>query len=92
VGSLLPFNAAAFAIVAVSFLPALGICRLLGDERDGMKLVIGGPVALVIDLIYRLRSKSGDLLLPGRGGKFLYLPVWVFAIFWSLYGLWHLLS
>jgi hypothetical protein len=57
-----------------------------------MKLVIGGPLALVIDLVYRLRSPSGDLLLPSRGGKFLYLPVWVFAIFWFLYGLWQLFS
>ena len=91
-GSLLPVNAAAFVILGVSFLPALGICRLLRDDRDGMKLIIGGPLALVIDLVYRLRSPSGDLLLPSRGGKFLYLPVWVFAIFWSLYGLWQLLS
>lgn len=91
-GSLLPFNAAAFAIVALSFLPALGICQLLRDNRDGMKLVIGGPLALAIDLVYRLRSPSGNLLLPSRGGKFLYLPVWVFAIFWSLYGLWQLVS
>ena len=91
-GSLLPFNVAAVAIVAVSFLPALGICRLLGDDRDGTKLAIGGPLALVIDLVFRFRSPLGDLWLPGRGGKFLYLPVWVFAIFWSLYGLWQLLS
>lgn len=92
VGALLPFNGAAFAIVAVSFLPALGICRLMGDDRDGTKLVIGGPLALVIDLAYRLRSPSGHLFLPGSGGKFLYLPVWMLAIFWCVYGLWQLFS
>lgn len=90
--SLLPFNAAAFAIVAASFLPALGICFMLGDDRDGMTLLLGGPLALMIDLAYRLRSPSGHLLLPGGGGKFLYFPVWMLAIFWCLYGLWQLMS
>lgn len=85
-------NAAAYIIMAASFLPALGICFLLGDDRDGLKLVLGGPLALLIDLVYRLRSPSGHLLLPDGGGKLLYFPVWMLAIFWFLYGLWQLVN
>lgn len=90
--TLLPFNAAGFVIVAVSFLPILGLCRLRGEERDAVVLAIGGPVALALDLAYRLRFSGGDLVSPNRGGKFLWLPLWGFGVFWLVYGLWQLLT
>jgi hypothetical protein len=87
---LLPINVAGFIMIAAGFLPALGVCRLLGDDRDGLKLVIGGPLTLALDLAYRLRSPAGSLFLPRRGGKLAYLPLWVFGIFWIGYGAWQL--
>jgi hypothetical protein len=89
-GALLPINVAGLVMIAASFLPALGVCRLIGDDRDGLKLVIGGPLALALDLVYRIRSPDGNLFLPGRGGKLAYLPLWVFGIFWLCYGVWQL--
>ncbi len=88
----LPFNAIGLVIVAVSFLPVLGVCRLIGEERTGVVLAIGGPVALALDLRYRLRFSGGDLVLPSRGGKFLWLPLWGFGPFWFAYGLWQTLA
>jgi hypothetical protein len=87
---LFPINVAGYVIIAASFLPALAVCHLLGDNRDGAKLAIGGPLVLLMDLAYRLRFKSKDFLSPAAGGKFLYLPLWPFGIFWSLFGLWQL--
>jgi hypothetical protein len=85
-GSLWPLNAAGFLIIAGSFVPALVICYLIGDNRDGMKLAIGGPLALAADLVYRLTIRDGHWLVPTAGGKFLFLPVWVFGVFWTIYG------
>jgi len=87
-----PVNASGLVIIALSFLPALGICHLLGDARDSMKLAIGGPLAVVIDLVYRGTSPSGHWFLPNHGGKFFFLPLWMFGVFWSLYGAWQLLA
>ncbi len=89
--SLLPANGTGFALIAASFLPALGVCYLVGDDRDGLKLTVGGPLALGLDLMYRLRSPDGHWLLPGRGGKFAFLPLWVFGIFWFCTGIWELI-
>ena len=89
----LPFNLGGVVITALSFWPALGICYLLGDARDGMKLVIGGPLAFVLDLAYRSStSPSRDWFSPSQGGKWLYLPLWMFGIFWTLYGVWQLMG
>lgn len=90
-GWLLPLNVAGFVIIAVSFLPALGICHLIGDNRDGTKLAIGGMLSLAIDLLYRFSIPSGHWLLPNHGGKFFFLPVWMFGIFWTVYGVKQLL-
>ena len=87
-----PLNGSGLLIVATCFLPALAIGQLLGDNRDAVKLVIGGPVATVMDLIYRNFSPDGHWIYPNAGGKFLYFPMWVFGIFWTLYGTWKLAS
>jgi hypothetical protein len=90
VPSLLPLNGAGFVMIAAGFLPALGICHLLGDDRDGLALAIGGPLTLAIDLVYRLTMPSGHWVVPSRGGKFFFLPLWVWSVFWTLFGVWHL--
>jgi hypothetical protein len=79
---LLPFNALGLVIIGASFLLALGLCHLLDDDRD-TKLVIGGALALVADICYRVTAPSGHWFLPRGGGKFLYLPVWACGIFWA---------
>lgn len=84
-----PFNVVGFVIVAASFLPVLGICRLLGEGRDAVVFAIGGPIGLTLDLGYRLQFSKGDLIHPNLGGKFLWLPLWWVAIFWCVYGLWQ---
>ncbi|HEX4611349.1 MAG TPA: hypothetical protein VH092_24360 [Urbifossiella sp.] len=87
---LFPLNDIGFGVLALSFIPAVIVCELLRDDRDGMKLVIGGPLTAAIDLGYRLRTQAGSVLLPERGGKFFWLPIWVFGFLWTLYGLWQL--
>jgi hypothetical protein len=91
-GPLLPVNAVGFMIVAASFGPVWVVCQLLGEGRNAVILATGGPIALALDLGYRLRFSNGDLLRPGLGGKFLWLPMWGFGIFWFVYGLWQLVA
>jgi len=83
-------NRAGFAIIAASFLPAMAICYLLGDDRKGTELVIGGILALAFDLGYRLKTPTGHWFLPDGGGKVIYLPVWMWSIFWIIFGIWEL--
>jgi hypothetical protein len=58
----------------------LGLCRLLGEERDGVVLAVGGPIALVDQMLgvlleaWEQRYKCGVdierlLALFTRGGK-----------------------
>lgn len=77
-------------MIAIGFLPVLGVCNLLGDDRSGLILAIGGPIIVALDVAYRFQWSSGDLLQPGHGGKFLFLPIWLFGIFWFAYGMWQL--
>ena len=74
-----------------SFLPALGLCHLLGEDRDGAKLALGAPLAIALDLAYRGTRPVRRWLVPSGGGKFLYLPVWLCGILWAVYGVWQLL-
>jgi hypothetical protein len=85
-----PLNGSGLAILVLSFLPALAICQVIGDNRDGVKLVIGGPVSSVMDLAYRCSSPERHWLYPNDGGKFFFFPMWMFGVFWTLYGTWKL--
>jgi hypothetical protein len=58
--------------------------------REVVLLVVFGPVATVADLGYRLGSASGHWFHPNAGGKFFFLPLWLWGIFWLCYGLWGL--
>jgi hypothetical protein len=87
-----PLNGSGLVILVLSFLPALVISQMIGDNRDGIRLVIGGPISFMMDLIYRCSSPERHWLYPNGGGKFLFFPMWMFGIFWTLYGMWRLAS
>jgi hypothetical protein len=91
-GSLvLPFNKAGTLMLVISALLSWGICHLIGDNRDGTKLAVIGPISAAIDLGYRVTSPSGHWLFPNHGGKLLFVPVWFLGVFWIIYGVWQLL-
>jgi hypothetical protein len=73
-------------MIAICFGLAYIVGSLAGNVSDGMLLIVGGPLATVADLGYRYRFSRGSLLSPGAGGRFMFLPVWPFGIFWFTIG------
>src|SRR5205823_460511 len=80
-------NKAGYVLIGISFGLAYFVCWLSGDTRNDRMLMIGGPIATVLDLGYRRYSAGGHWLLPGQGGRFLFLPIWVFGFIWLAIGM-----
>jgi hypothetical protein len=86
------FNWVGLLMFAASIGTGMGIGHLLGDPREGLVMVTGGPLAVVFDLVYRLVRPGGHWFHPDRGGSLFYLPVWLFGIAWTLLGTYYLLA
>lgn len=79
-------------MIGLSFGLAALICRFLGNAGDAMMLAVGGAISIPIDLIYRSYSPLGHWINPNGGGKFFFLPIWIFGVFWTCYGVWKVRS
>jgi hypothetical protein len=87
----LGINKLGFLLGCLCAAAAYAVAWCIGDFRDEILLVVFGPIAIAADLSYRLKSPSGHWLYPNSGGKFAYLPLWFWGIFWLCYGAWGLL-
>lgn len=64
----------ALAALAIAFL----VGQLLGFSDPHRLLMIGAPVAAVLDLIYRARTRR--FFHPRGGGALFFIPLWCFGL------------
>jgi hypothetical protein len=81
------YNRTAYLMVAASFALAAVVLFFLRDRGPDTLLVLCGALAAVIDLVYRVRGPVMRLLRTDLGGRFLFMPLWVFGVFWLCLGL-----
>jgi len=73
------FNLVAVAVCGVAFFVAFGLGHLLGMTEQRSLVLIGGPVAMVLDLIYRTERRRW--FHPRGGASLFYVPVWLLGVF-----------
>jgi hypothetical protein len=76
------FNKLGFLVFVVAFGAAYGILRTLGTDEEGLWMMLAGPLIAIIDVGYR---RATGLKLVGdvnRGPAILWLPAWVWGVFW----------
>ncbi|HEX2691465.1 MAG TPA: hypothetical protein VHN14_32865 [Kofleriaceae bacterium] len=75
-------NKLGFLAFVVAFGVAYGILWTLGTDEEGLWMMIAGPLLSAIDVGYR---RVVGLRLLGdvdRGPAILWLPAWVWGVFW----------
>lgn len=77
---LIIFNLIGAGILIFAFAIGAGAAFLLGAKTDAPTMVVGGLVALVLDLIYRMGVGEQSLLHPRRGGHVFFIPAWVIGL------------
>lgn len=82
------FNLVGIVIFALSFGIATGVAKVLGLSAEGLTMLIGGPLAVSLDLAYR-KLVGKHWLRPGAGGSLFFIPVWLLGIVWSLLGVYY---
>jgi hypothetical protein len=50
-------------------------------HRDGLPTVLLGIHLAAIDLGYRLYRKDGHWINPSKGGKVIWMPIWIVGIY-----------
>jgi hypothetical protein len=80
------FNVRALVMCAIAFAIAFGVGHVVGFSKEGPLMCVAGPLAVALDLTYRLKAQNGHLWRPGGGGSLFYLPVWGFGILWTVLG------
>lgn len=86
------FNLIGIVMFAISFGSAYGVGRIAGyaSPSEGMMMMIAGPLATLLDFLYR-RRYGGSWFRPSAGGSLFFLPVWGFGILWFFFGLAYLI-
>lgn len=79
------FNSIGFLMFVAAFGGAYGIMVSLGSEREGLWMMIAGPLLAGIDLVARSLRRAP---LFGRVGasQILFLPAWCWGAFWTVLG------
>ncbi len=83
-------NTPGFLIFFGAFLTAIGAGELTGKRGEAAATALGGAIVVGADLLYR-RYWAGCPLweVGGRGGTFLWLPIWAFGLLWVAIGAAH---
>jgi len=78
------FNLIGFVMFLVGIGVGVGIARSVGSTGEGLPMVVGGPLLVLLDLGYR-KARGGKMF--GRaGGTIIYLPVWLWGAAWAALG------
>jgi len=81
------FNFLGLGMFVASWTVAFIAADALGLAGEGPRMVVAGPMAVLLDGLFRWRHPAGHWLNPTGGGNVLFIPVWVFGVFWTLLGL-----
>jgi hypothetical protein len=71
-----------------AFGAASAILYAVGTITEGPLMMIAGPLLAAVDLVYR-RAKRGRLVGGTAGGTFLFVPVWIWGVFWTALGAYY---
>jgi hypothetical protein len=86
------FNVRGFVMFVLSFGAALAGANVLElptdtPSNEGLYMMVAGPVLTALDLGYRKHKRAPLVRQPSAGGTFLFLPVWIWGVFWFGLGL-----
>jgi len=79
------FNFTALIICAIAFGAGFGVTHIAGLEGEGPLMLIAGPIAALLDLVWRKRHDDNWFRANG-GGSLFWLPVWLFGLLWLVLG------
>jgi hypothetical protein len=80
-------NTPGMIMFVVAFGAALGIGQLLGISKEGLLMIIASPPLIAADIIYRAKSANKRWFHPDDGGMVLFLPIWMWGIWWLILGI-----
>jgi hypothetical protein len=81
------------AVGAILFFGGFGISAgigMLARAAEGPMTIVGGLLVGGSDVAYRLWLTKCGLLDRERGGTFLFIPIWMFGVFWVALGIAYL--
>jgi hypothetical protein len=79
-------NGLGLALVLAVFVP-LGMARArFPSIAEGVLIGAGGAISLLLDLGLRRALRHESLMEYHRGGRLVYLPVWIWGVLWLLVG------
>ena len=82
-------NLLGIVVFLISAGVGVGIANTLGYHGEGLPMLIGGPLMVVLDIGYR---RLRDLRLVGaRGPALFWLPMWLWGVFWTGLGVYYVM-
>jgi hypothetical protein len=80
-------NWAGVLIFFACFLPGIVARKVTGGKAgDDLWMFVGGLLVVALDAVYRLYRRSCPMWDRHDGATFLFLPIWVFGLFWIMLG------
>lgn len=86
---MLVFNRLGLVFFLLAFGAGWGIARALGPVSEGILMMLAGPILTVLDVGYRRIRGRPLLRLADDGGTVLFLPAWLWGLFWTGLGAWY---
>ena len=65
----------------------IGVASTLGNHGEGLPMMIGGPLMVVLDIGYR--QLRGWKVIGRRGAALFWLPMWLWGLFWFGLGIYY---
>jgi hypothetical protein len=84
------FNLIGAGVLILALGVGAGVGYLFGAKTEVPTMLVGGLLALVLDLVYRMDKGEGSLLHPRRGGHVFFIPAWVLGLGLLMTGALHL--
>lgn len=81
------FNLLGLGMLVISATAGLMVVDILDASGEAPFMMTAGPIALACDVAYRWKDPTGHWLRPGGGGHLLFIPIWVFGLWWSVLGI-----
>ena len=86
---MLLFNRLGLVFFLIAFGVGWGIARSLGRPEEGILMMIASPILFLLDAGYRQARKRPFFRPAESGGTVLFLPAWMWGLFWTGLGAWY---
>jgi len=85
------FNLPGIIMLLLAYGIAFGIGHLVGFSAEGWLMIVAGPLATMMDLVYRSKRSGQNWFHPAAGGNLFFIPVWIFGILWTFVGVFYVI-